>query len=78
MNFPGFTDLKSFLSRDGFKAFFDWAWALIFEYRYVIAVILGIAIIAFILEKIFELKIVRFLLGLIFLALVIWLLFKIF
>jgi len=79
MDFSGFFDgLKDLFTKEGFKKIFDWAWALILDYRYVIAVILSAAIIAFILEKIFELKIVRLLFKIIFLALIIWIVIKFF
>ncbi len=69
MSFPNITPQ---LLNQWAQKIFDKAWAFILEFKYVIIVALGLFVVAFILEKALELKIVRLLLTIILLAALVW------
>lgn len=71
---PSFSNITSQSLNRWAQIIFNKALTFVLEFKYVIMVALGLIIVAFILEKAMELKIVRLLITIIFMAAVVWLL----
>jgi len=60
------------------KNILAWAWALILQYKYFLLALLGLSIVGIIVEKIFEIKLIRHIIVGLVVVIVAWFVFRFF